>query len=68
VNLFDPDMVLVGGGFGVAAGELLLGPAREVMLRDALAPAGESVGLATAELGPAAGVIGAGLVAFEALG
>jgi glucokinase len=68
VNLFDPDVVLVGGGFGVAAGELLLGPAREVMLRDALAPAGETVRLAIAELGPSAGVIGAGLVAFEALG
>ena len=67
VNLFDPDVVVLGGGFGVAAGDLLLGPAREVMLRDALPPAGE-VRLAIAELGPEAGVIGAGLVAFEALG
>ena len=67
VNLFDPDVVVLGGGFGVAAGDLLLGPAREVMLRDALSPAGE-VRLAIAELGPEAGVIGAGLVAFEALG
>jgi glucokinase len=68
VNLFDPDMVVIGGGFGVAAGDLLLGPAREVMLREALAPGGEEVRLAVAELGQAAGVIGAGLVAFEALG
>jgi glucokinase len=67
VNLFDPDVVVLGGGFGVAAGDLLLGPAREVMLRDALSPAGE-VRLAIAELGPEAGVIGAGLVAFETLG
>lgn len=67
VNLFDPDVVVVGGGFGLAAGELLLGPARQVILRDALAPAGETVRLVTAELGPAAGVIGAGLMAFEAL-
>jgi glucokinase len=67
VNLFDPDMVVVGGGFGVAAGELLLAPARDVMLRDALAPAGETVGLVIAELGPEAGLIGAGLVAFGAL-
>jgi glucokinase len=67
VNLFDPDAVVIGGGFGVAAGDLLLGPAREVMLRDALPPAGE-VRLAIAELGPEAGVIGAGLVAFETLG
>ena len=68
INLFDPDVVVVGGGFGVAAGELLLGPAHELIVRDALAPAGETVRLVIAELGPAAGVIGAGLVAFEALG
>jgi glucokinase len=67
VNLFDPEVVVVGGGFGVAAGELLLGPARKVILRDALAPAGETVRLVGAELGPAAGVIGAGLMAFKAL-
>jgi glucokinase len=68
VNLFDPDMVVVGGGFGVAAGELLLGPAREVVAVEALSPAGERVQLAVAELGSKAGVIGAALIAFEALG
>jgi glucokinase len=67
VNLFDPDVVVIGGGFGVAAGELLLAPVREMVLREALAPAGERVQLAVAELGPMAGVIGAGLVAFEAI-
>ena len=39
-----------------------------MMRREALAPGGEVVSLAVAELGSAAGVIGAGLVAFEALG
>ncbi len=68
VNLFGPDVVVIGGGFGVAAGEQLLGPVRDVILREALAPGGEDVRLAVAELGPAAGLIGAGLVAFEALG
>jgi glucokinase len=67
VNVFDPQIVVVGGGFGTAAGELLLGPAREVMRREALAPAGEEVRLVGAELGTAAGVIGAGLIAREAL-
>jgi glucokinase len=67
VNLFDPDVVVIGGGFGVGAGELLLGPVREIVLREALAPAGVRVRLAVAELGPMAGVIGAGLVAFEAI-
>jgi glucokinase len=68
VNLFAPDVVVIGGGFGVAAAELLLGPVRKVVLREALAPGGENVRFAVAELGSAAGLIGAGLVAFEALG
>jgi glucokinase len=68
VNLFAPDVVVIGGGFGVAAGELLLGTVREVILREALAPGGREVGLSVAELGSAAGLIGAGLIAFEALG
>jgi len=38
-----------------------------VIRRETLAPAGERVRLAVAELGSAAGLIGAGLVAFEAL-
>jgi glucokinase len=67
INIFDPQVVVIGGGFGVAAGELLFGPARSVILREALAPAGQEIRLALAELGASAGVIGAGLVAFEAL-
>src|SRR5947208_286562 len=35
VNIFDPEVVVVGGGFA-AAGDLLLEPAREVMRREAL--------------------------------
>ena len=30
VNIFDPDIVVVGGGFGAAAGDLLLEPARAI--------------------------------------
>jgi len=67
-NLFDPDLVVIGGGFGVSAGELLLEPVRSVILRETLAPAGERVRLAVAELGASAGLIGAGLVAYDALG
>jgi glucokinase len=67
INIFDPQVVVIGGGFGIAAGELLLAPARSVILREALDPAGQTVRLALAELGTEAGLIGAGLVAFEAL-
>jgi len=67
INIFDPQVVVIGGGFGIAAGELLLAPARSMILREALDPAGQQVRLALAELGTEAGLIGAGLVAFEAL-
>ena len=66
VNIFDPELVVIGGGFA-AAWDFLVDSAREVMERDSLAPAGGRVQLARAELGTAAGLIGAGLVAFDAL-
>jgi glucokinase len=67
VNVFDPEVVVVGGGFGEAAGELLLGPAQEAARREALSPADETLRVVAAELGGDAGLVGAGLVAFEAL-
>jgi glucokinase len=67
VNIFDPEVVVIGGGFGLAAGEQLLGPARAAVLREALAPGGETVRLALAELGTEAGMVGAALVGFEAV-
>ena len=66
VNIFDPDLVVIGGGFA-AAGDFLLEPAREVMRREALAPDGGRVQIVRAELGTAAGLIGAGLVAHDAV-
>jgi glucokinase len=67
VNIFGPQLVLLGGGFGVAAFDYLRGPAEEVARREALEPMRSSVRLAKAELGTAAGFIGAAFVAFEAL-
>jgi len=66
INIFNPEVVVIGGGFGVAAGARLLQPARSVILREALAPAGQEVQLALAELGGEAGLIGAALVGLEA--
>jgi glucokinase len=66
VNIFKPELVVIGGGFA-AAGDFMLGPAREIVRRDSLTDAGEKVGIVRAELGTAAGLIGAGLVAFESL-
>jgi glucokinase len=67
VNIFNPELVVIGGGFA-AAGDFVLEPAREVMRREALAHAGYRIPIVRAELGTAAGLIGAGLVAFDAVG
>jgi glucokinase len=67
VNTFNPEAIVVGGGWGEAAGDYLLGPAREVLQREALAPGRDLVRVVPAELGPEAGLVGAGFVAFEAL-
>jgi glucokinase len=62
-NIFNPSAFLIGGGVGVA-GDLLIVPAREEYRARALPPnAGAEV--AAAALGPTAGTIGAGLLAWE---
>lgn len=66
VNVFNPEIVVVGGGFA-EAGELLLGPARRVVAERTLLPARDVVAIVEAELGPDAGLVGAALVAFDAL-
>jgi glucokinase len=66
VNIFNPEMVVVGGGFAAAA-DLVLDPARERVQREALEPARDLVRIVPAVLGADAGLVGAGLVAFEAL-
>jgi glucokinase len=67
VNVFNPELVVIGGGFA-RAGDLLFDPARKVVADRALLPARELVRIVPALLGPEAGLIGAGLVGFEALG
>jgi glucokinase len=66
VNIFNPELVVIGGGFA-AAGDFILDPAREVVAREGLAGAGKRVRIVRAELGTSAGLIGAALVAFDAL-
>ena len=40
INVFNPQLVVIGGGFGVAAFDLLLPAARPAVEREALAPGG----------------------------
>jgi glucokinase len=65
VNIFRPEVVVIGGGFA-SAGEHLLASAREIVAREALTPAGTRVRIVRAEL-EASGLVGAGLIGFEAL-
>ena len=67
VNIFGAERIAIGGGFGVAAFDDLVPAARLAVLTEALAPAGQELQIERAELGAEAGLIGAGLVAFEAV-
>jgi glucokinase len=66
VNIFNPEVVVIGGGV-VGAGEMLLGPLREEMLARALSPSKELVRVAAAAFGAESGMIGAALLAREAV-
>jgi glucokinase len=64
VNIFNPQVVVIGGGVS-AAGELLLDPARAVVSERALLPGRDAVRIETAAFGPEAGLVGAALMARE---
>jgi glucokinase len=66
VNIFNPELIVVGGG-AAAAGELLLAPARRVLAARGLRPARDQVRIEAAVLGPDAGLIGAGALALAEL-
>ena len=66
-NIFAPELIVIGGGFGVAGWDYLIPAAEQVLRREALRPMRDTVRVAAAELGTAAGLIGAAFVAFEAL-
>jgi glucokinase len=67
VNIFNPQVVVIGGGVS-AAGELLLEPAREIVRERALAPGGDVVRIEAAAFGAEAGMVGAALAAREGTG
>ncbi len=65
-DAFDPQIIVLGGGVS-ALGELLLGPAEEYLRQNAIAPGRDEVQVVLAKLGNDAGIVGAGLAAWEAL-
>jgi glucokinase len=64
VNILNPEVVVVGGGV-IAAGELLLAPARNVVAERALAPSRDQVRIVPTRFGDASGMIGAAILAMD---
>jgi glucokinase len=65
-NIFNPDVLVIGGGV-IVAGDLLLTPAREELRRRALPPMNETP-VKEAQMGNDAGMIGAAEMALEESG
>ncbi len=66
VNIFDPELVVIGGGVSTA-GELLLTPAMESAAHFILSGVGTQTRIVLARYGPQAGVRGAALLAGQEL-
>ena len=66
VNIFNPEMVVVGGGV-MGAGEMLLEPARAEVRKRALPPSRDVVTIVAAEFGHEAGMVGAAAMALDGL-
>jgi glucokinase len=66
-NIFNPEVIVVGGG-AMAAGDLLLEPARAEMMARALRPNRDQVRVVAARFGSDAGMLGAGVLALDELG
>ena len=64
VNVFEPDLVVLGGGV-TRAGAMLLDPVREIVAAEAMPPAAAAARIVLAGLGDLVGVVGAGAVAHE---
>lgn len=64
INLFNPEILIIGGGMS-AAGERLLHPAREIVKKHALQLSQSHCEIVTAKLGDGAGMLGAALYARQ---
>jgi glucokinase len=64
VNVFEPDLVVLGGGV-TRAGAMLLEPVRALVAAEAMPPAAAAARVELAALGDHVGVVGAGLVGHE---
>jgi glucokinase len=65
-NIFNPEVIVVGGG-AMAAGDLILEPAREELRARGLPPNRDQVRVLPAKFGPEAGMLGAAVMALDEL-
>jgi glucokinase len=66
INIFNPQVIAVGGGV-IAAGELLLAPARSVVAERVLPFLTQDVRIVAARFGEEAGMVGAAALAYDEL-
>jgi glucokinase len=64
VNIFNPEMVVIGGGMA-ALGEMIIAPGRKMVAARAFSINTQSVRIVTGQLGNEAGVYGAAAFAFD---
>jgi glucokinase len=64
VNLFEPELVVLGGGV-TRSGDLLLEPVRTAVRQGAMRPAGDIVDVVLSAYGDHVGVVGAAAIVFE---
>lgn len=66
LNVFNPELVVLGGGV-TRAGDQLLGPVRRLGLAQAMPPAARAGDVVLSSLGERLGVVSAAAIAFERL-
>jgi glucokinase len=66
VNIFNPEVFVIGGGL-VNSGELILGPARDILLSRGLRPNRDIVRVVPAHFGADAGLLGAACLALDGI-
>jgi glucokinase len=67
VNLFDPEIIVIGGGVS-NAGPLLFDPVRQIVNDRAMAISTKGLRVAPTTLGDDVGLLGAAALAFDELG
>ena len=67
VDLFNPDLVIIGGGIAAAEGERMLGPARDAVIRTAFKVQARRVRIVKPNLGDDVSLVGALILANAAL-